>query len=117
MILPPGAAWLVLPFISLATRKAYPGMVLRGEAHTYGLEGRSIPAASLAAMDAYREEKRLNPYVDIPPGTVMLTGRTERDSDTLLYPHAEWVEVILPVRCWVNRVHFNSGTDRVARIG
>ncbi|NDE02317.1 MAG: hypothetical protein EBZ91_11340 [Gammaproteobacteria bacterium] len=117
MILPPGAAWLVLPFISLATRKAYPGMVLRGEALAYGLEARLIPTASGVAMDAFREEKHHNPYLDIPPGTVMLTGRTERDSDTLLYPHAEWVEVILPVRCWVNRVHFNSGTDRVARIG
>ncbi|NBO56912.1 MAG: hypothetical protein EBU84_20485, partial [Actinobacteria bacterium] len=109
MILPPGAAWLVLPYVNPVTQKTYPGMVAAGEAYGFGLEGRSIPTASHAAMEAFREEKRRNPHVDIPPGTVMLTGRTERDSDTLSYPHAEWVEVVHPVRCWVNRVHFNSG--------
>jgi hypothetical protein len=117
MKLPVGATWLVLPFISLATRKAYPGMILRGEALAYGLEARSIPTASYAAMDEFREEKHHNPYLDIPPETVIITGQTCRDRDTLLYPHAEWVEVIFPVKCYVNRTHFNSDSDRVTRIG
>ena len=50
---------------------------------------------------------------EFPPGTVIIVGETHVDKDRLLTPAgspdpSEFVEVILPTRCYVNRVHFDT---------
>lgn len=117
MKLPVGATWLVLPYISPSTKKRFPDEVASGAITPSGLEARTTPTGNTANMwDTHLDGMRRH-YLDIPPETVIITGETWKDSDTLLYPHAEWVEVIFPTQCYVNRIHFNSGSDRVTRIG
>jgi len=117
MKLPMGATWLVLPYISPSTKKGFPDEVASGAITPSGLEARTTPTGNTANMWDLSSRGAPSPYLDIPPETVIITGETRKDSDTLLYPHVEWVEVIFPVKCYVNRVHFNAGSDRVTRVG
>lgn len=117
MKIPVGATWLVLPYISPSTKKRFPVEVANGAIKPSGLEARYVPTGNIANIWDTHLEGTPHPYFDIPPETVIITGETRRDKDTLLYPQVEWVEVIFPVKCWVNRVHFNADSDRVSRIG
>ena len=117
MNLPVGATWLVLPYFSPSAKKLRPVEVANGTIEPSGLEARYVPTGNIANIWDTHLEGMPHPYFDIPPETVIITGETRRDKDTLLYPHAEWVEVIFPVKCYVNRTHFNSDSDRVTRIG
>ena len=117
MVLPTGAAWIVRPFISPTTRKHLPNNVANGTADVWGLEARTKPATATAPAWVASSAGESPSFLEIPPHTTIITGETLKDPDTLLHPHAEWVEVLFPMRCWVNRIHFNRDSDRVTRIG
>ena len=117
MKLPVGSAWIVKPFITPATHKHYPESITNGTAQVYGLEARTKPATATSPAWVASLSGESPSFLEIPPDTTIITGETHKDRDALLHPHAEWVEVLFPVRCYVNRVHFNSDSERLARIG
>lgn len=117
MKLPLGAVWFVKPFIAPSTRKHYPDEVIRGTATVWGLEARTSPTTVVKSPWDSHRDREPSAYVEIPHNTTIITGETLKDPDALNHPYAEWVEVLFPVRCYVNRVHFNGDSDRVVRVG
>ena len=117
MDIPVGAVWFVLPYISPSMRRHWPDRVDDGTLPPEGLEARTVPTASTSTIWNTHNDSRSNPFLTIPHSTTIITGATLKDMDTFLYPYTEWVEVLFPTRCYVNRTHFNTGNDRMVRVG
>lgn len=100
---PPGSAWIVLPFVSTIARKwPRPG-------DAWGVGALSRPNSSPAWQAGVE-------YEEIPPDTIIIAGDTHIDEHTGRRD-LEYVEVLLPRRCFINRVHFNGDSDHLRRVG
>jgi len=102
---PFGSAWAVLPFIPPA---------LRGkEVAPWGIQTRSLPANAYSA--------RIDNFIgELDPGTVIIVGETVDDislEKLTKVGYAQWVEVLLPFKCYVNRVHFNADSETLRQVG
>lgn len=121
MKIPNGSAWIVLPYHSPSIKKLYHDDLAAGRIAPFGITGRRLPTGNvnelLGGFGPDARDYSRTPYMDIDPGTVILVGSTIPDTDTILYPYAEWVEVIFPTRCYINRVHFNSDSEMLLRVG
>lgn len=96
---PVGSAWIVLPFVDA---QPHTGM-------TWGVRAHGSPASTTWGMDNFE-------FHELYPGTVIIAGSTHPDAD----PHrrnVEFVEVLLPFTCYINRVHFNGDSHHLRRIG
>jgi hypothetical protein len=103
--IPFGSAWAVLPFVP------HP---LRGKNVTpWGIQTRSRPATAYsAAAENYVDE--------LAPGTIVVVGDTVDDispQNQEKTDYAQWVEILLPFKCYVNRIHFNEDSETLKRIG
>ena len=100
---PIGSAWIVLPFVAQAVRKwPRPG-------DAWGVGALSRPTSNMAWMAGVE-------YEEIPPDTVIIAGDTFIDEHTGR-GDIEYVEVLFPRRCFINRVYFNGDSDHLRRIG
>lgn len=100
---PVGSAWIVLPFIAPAVRKCpRPG-------DCWGIGALSRPNSGPVWQAGVEFE-------EIPPNTVIIAGDTHIDEHTGRHD-LEYVEVLLPRRCFINRIHFNGDSDHLRRIG
>ena len=100
---PIGSAWIVLPFVAQTVRKwPRPG-------DEWGVGAMSRPSSSAGWMMGVE-------YEEIPPNTIIIAGDTFVDEHTGR-GDIEYVEVLLPRRCFINRVHFNGDSDHLRRIG
>lgn len=100
---PIGSAWIVLPFIAPAVRKwPRPG-------DSWGVGALSRPTSNPTWMAGVE-------YDEIPPDTILIAGTTVIDEHTHRNT-IEYVEVLLPRRCFINRIHFNGDSDHLRRIG
>jgi len=58
-----------------------------------------------------------NRFVRISVGTVLLVGETvNRSTGTDLQRHQQFVHVLMPQMCYLNRSYFNTGMDTLERI-
>lgn len=92
-----GSAWIVMPYPA-PNRWGTPSQV-------WGLKYYTSPDDTFTG--------RMTGLGELPPGTVIIAGQTHMDTDRRLTPDtsqdpAEFVEVILPFRCYVSRVHFDT---------
>lgn len=98
MGVPPGSLWLVLPIRTVWT-------------HDYGLEAWSRPVVHPEIGEKHSDLDYL------PPGSIITVGETVPGLDRRVSKsYIEYVRVLLPTRCYVNRTHFNEGSSRLKRI-
>lgn len=99
--IPTGSLWIVLPFTP-PSQRAY-GYPFKPE----GITGWRHPSPSYVNRINYLND----PCEEYAPGDMLLIGGTQTYVD-----RTEWVQVLAPRIGWVNRTHFNIGSDRLRRV-
>lgn len=98
MAVPLASLWLVLPGRTVWTPD-------------YGLEAWSRPVVHPMIGEEFSD------LIYLPPGEILTAGETVPGLDRRVSKsYIEYVTVLLPIRCYVNRTHFNEGSLRLKRI-
>jgi len=102
---PVGSTWVVLPYPPQKHRET--------GVQTWGLSYLTSPDNTFTG--------RMTGIGEFPPGTVIIVGQTHTDSGRALTPDgspepSEFVEVLLPIRCYVNRICFDPRSTSLSPI-
>lgn len=105
MPVPTGSTWLVLPFQAPGSYD----MPHKVWGVRYYTTNTGVWEGMLTGVDEF------------PPGTLVLAGDTRVDKDRRLTPAdlpepCQFVEVLLPRRCWINSLHFDSKSASLRRV-
>lgn len=116
-LIPPMSLWRVEPFVAPSImrdikRGAFPPDY--AERYTTTVNGTSVPTGrSWMVSNEHQVDIR---SVKFTPGEVLTVLRTVRGVLDELDSNYEFVEVVLPRHCYINRTHFNAGMGYLTRI-
>lgn len=104
---PTGSLWRVLPFVAPAYKQRVAGLGMPNvelSKYASAVRGWLLPEA------AWSDRQHV---IDLNIGDCILVGDTVVDP---MRPTHLFVEVLLPVRCYLNRTHFNPDSEYLERV-